>query len=110
MSAICDTHKKKVDFELLYNSVHRKFDQLEIRCGRENQYPAEGGLQDLRLSSSSSDQLERRCWNEEHVSERLGTPGRLLSSQGERERNTIMAIRVGVNMLQFCSFSNSLSL
>ena len=31
MSAICDAHKKKVDAELLYNSVHRKFNQLEIR-------------------------------------------------------------------------------
>ena len=31
MSAICDAHKKKVDVELLYNSVHRKFNQLEIR-------------------------------------------------------------------------------
>ena len=41
MSAICDTHKKKVEVELLYNSVHRKFNQLEIRCGRENQHPAE---------------------------------------------------------------------
>ena len=39
MSAICDAHKKKVDVQLLYNSVHRKFNQLEIRCGRENQHP-----------------------------------------------------------------------
>ena len=57
MSAICDAHKKKVDVELLYNSVHRIFsqfgdqtswgsDELEIRCGRENQHPG------LRLSSS----------------------------------------------------------
>ena len=38
MSAICDAYKK-VDAELLYNSVHRKFNQLEKRCGRENQYP-----------------------------------------------------------------------
>ena len=29
MSVICDAHKKKVGEELLYNSVHRKFDQLE---------------------------------------------------------------------------------
>ncbi len=43
MSAICDAHKKG-DVELLYNSVHRKFNQLEIRCGRENQHPAEGAL------------------------------------------------------------------
>ena len=46
----CDAHKKKVGVELLYNSVHRKFnplgirpvrrsDELEIRCGRENQHP-----------------------------------------------------------------------
>ena len=31
MSAICDAHKKKVYVELLYNSVHRKSNQLEIR-------------------------------------------------------------------------------
>ena len=40
MSAICDAHKK-VGVEQLYNSVHRKFNQLEMRCGRENQHPAE---------------------------------------------------------------------
>ena len=34
-------------------------------------------------------------------------PGPRLSSPGERERNAVMAIRVGVNMLQFCSVSNS---
>ena len=39
MSAICDAHKKKVDVEQLYNSVHRKFNLLEKRCGRENQHP-----------------------------------------------------------------------
>ena len=38
-----------------------------------------------------------------------GSPGHELSSPGERERNTVMAIRVGVNMLQFCSVSSSLS-
>ena len=40
MSAICDVQKKMVGVELLYNLVHRKFNQLEIRCGRENQHPA----------------------------------------------------------------------
>ena len=78
MSAICDAHKK-VGVELLCNLVHRKFNQLEIRCGRENQHP-----------------------------ERLGPPGPRLSSSVERERNTVVAIGVGVNMLQFCSVSNSL--
>ena len=38
-----------------------------------------------------------------------GPPGPRLSSLGERERNVVMANRVGVNMLQFCSVSNSLS-
>ena len=44
MSAICDAHKKKVGIELLYNSVHRKFNQLEI-SGRENQHPERLGPQ-----------------------------------------------------------------
>ncbi len=43
MSAICDANKKKVDVELLYNSVHRNFNQLEIRCGRESQHPERPG-------------------------------------------------------------------
>ena len=41
MSAICDAHEKKVDVELLHNSVHRKFNQLEMSWGRESQHPAE---------------------------------------------------------------------
>ncbi len=44
MRAICDGHKKKVDVELLYNSVHRKLKELETRCGRESQHPAEWAL------------------------------------------------------------------
>ena len=38
-----------------------------------------------------------------------GPPRSRLSSPGERERNAVMAMRVGVNMLQFCLISNSLS-
>ena len=30
--------------ELSFNWVHRKFNQLETRCGREKQHPAEGAL------------------------------------------------------------------
>ena len=74
MSVICDAHKKKVVVELLYNSVHRKFNQLEVRCGRENQHPAE--------------------W----------APGPRLSNPGEWERNAVMANRVEVNMLQSVPF------
>ncbi len=49
MSAICDAYKKKVDVEKLYN-------------------PGE----DKKSGSWGSDQLEKRCWNVEHVPERLG--------------------------------------
>ena len=66
MSAVCDAHKKKVGVELLYNSVHRKFNQLDIRYGRENQHP-----------------------------ENLGLMATGLSSTREQERNAIMARRVG---------------
>ena len=45
MSAICDAHKKKVGVKLLYKSVHRKFDQLEIRYSRENPHTREAGPQ-----------------------------------------------------------------
>ena len=80
MSAICDAHKKKVDVELLNNSVHKKFNQLV-----------------------------RRCWIEEHVSEMLGpqVPGWAAQENGKETR--LWPIEWGVNMLQFCSVSNSLS-
>ena len=47
MSVICDAHKKKVDVERLYNpgedrkSGSWRSDELETRCGRENQHPVE---------------------------------------------------------------------
>ena len=88
MSVICDAHKKKVYVELLYNSEHRKFNQLEIRCGRENQHPREAG-----------------------------PPGPRLSSPGERGKKTLLwpiwsiwcTMANMVNMMHFCSVSNSLS-
>ena len=43
------------------------------------------------------------------ASREAGPPGPRLSSPGEWERNAVMTNRVGVNMLQFCSVSNSLS-
>ena len=72
--------------ELLYNWVHRKFNQfwrsenLEKRCGRESQHPVES-------------------W----------APGLRLSSPGKQERNADGHKSGEVNMLQFCSVSNSLS-
>ena len=56
-----------------------------------------------------SDQLERRCWIKEHVPERLGpqAPGWAAQENGKEKR--LWPIEWGVNMLQFCSVSNSLS-
>ena len=58
-------------------------------------------------AAGSSDQLKKRCWNDKHVPAEAGPPGPRLSNPGERERNAAMVRRVGVNMLQFCSVSNS---
>ena len=81
----CDAYKKKVYVELLYNSV-KTGSQLVWRPR----------------------QLERRCWIEEHVPERLGPQAPGWAAQ-ENGKETLMAIRLGVNMLQFFSVSNSLS-
>ena len=43
------------------------------------------------------------------MSQRGWAPGPRLSSPGERGGNAVMANRVGVNMLQFCLISKSLS-
>ena len=76
---------RRVDVKIFYNSVHRKFNELGIR--RVGDKMLEWGT----------------CPRE------AGPPGPRLSSPGERERNAVMAIRVGVNMSQFCSVSISLS-
>ena len=74
----CEAHKKKVDVELLYNLVHRKFNQLETRCGRESQHPAElvlrPPIEQLQFgdqTSWGSDELEIRCGRENQPPERL---------------------------------------
>ena len=75
-----------VGVELLYNSVHRKFKRV------------------LGISWVGDKMRQRKPAPRE-----AGPPGPRLSSPGEQERNAVMAYRVGVNMLQFCSVSNSLS-
>ena len=67
MSAICYAHKKKVDVELLYNSVQFG-DQTSWTqdAVEKSQHPAEGALWPP-IESWGSDELERRCWIEEHV-------------------------------------------
>ena len=77
--------------ELLYNSVKTgiqlvletrswRSDELETRCGRGGQHPAES-------------------W----------ALGPLVEQPWRTRKTALMAIRVGVNILQFCSVSNSLS-
>ena len=61
-------------------------------------------------ATGSSSQLEKRCWNENHVPAETGPPGTLLSSPGERERKSVIARRVGSSICcSLCSVSNSLS-
>ena len=78
-----------------YNSVHRKFDQLEIRCGRENQHPAEGALRP-RLSSCS--------WREDAgmrtMSQRGGAPRRTGKKQsyGHKCGGQYVAVLFGLQL------------
>ena len=60
------------------------------------------------LISWGSDKLEKRCGRENQHPERLGpkAPGWAALENG---KETLMAMRVRVSMLQFCSVSNSLS-
>ncbi len=78
----CDAHKKKVGVELLYNSVNT------------------GSQAVCRQNPLVKNAVEKAN------TQQSGPPGLRLSS---RERNAVMANRVGVNMLQFCSVFNSLS-
>ena len=76
----CDACRKLVDVKLLYNPSDRKFRSVGEKMLEWEPCPNRG-------------------W----------APRPRFSSPGERERNAVIAIRVGVNMLQFCSVSNSLS-
>ena len=79
--------------------------QLEIRCGRENQHPTEWALRTPNWAVAVREKVLE--WGP--CPREAKPPGPWLSSPGEQEKNTVMALRVGVNMLQFCSVSNSLS-
>ena len=61
----------------------------------------EGGVELLYNLVKTGSQL---VWRPDPLVTRCGR-----ESTGERERNAVMANRVGVNMLQFCLVSNSLS-
>ena len=73
----CEAHKKKVDVELLYNSVNTGIqlvwrpDQMETRCGRESQHPAEGALRPP-IEQLGIRRVGEKILEWEHVLERLG--------------------------------------
>ena len=61
-------------------------------------------------ATGSSDHLERRCWNENHVLAEAGPPGPRLSRPGEQERKSVIARTVvGSISCSLCLVSNSLS-
>ena len=66
MSAICDAHKKKVGVELLYYSVQfgdqTSWRQDAVEKASTQQRESSGPW--LSSCSWRSDELERRCWNE----------------------------------------------
>ena len=73
---------RRVDVKLLYNPGDRKIrsvgDKISWRSDAvEKTCTQQRGLSGPRLSSWSSGQLERRCWNEEHDPESLGPLGPL---------------------------------
>ena len=102
-----------VDVELLYNSVHRKFKEfgdqtsLERRCDRESQHPAKGALRPPINRSLEIRELEKWCCREKSTQQK--GPQAPAWAAKENGKETLMAIRVRFNMLQFCSVSNSLS-
>ena len=78
-------------------------EKLETRCGRESHHPAERAL---GTPSEFGDPLVTRCGRESpHPAERAPRPP---VEQLLRTRKT-QRWWVGVNMLQLCSVSNSLS-
>ena len=100
--------------ELLYNSVKTgsqlvwRLESLERRCGGEKQHPAEGALGTPNWAIWGSEVLEKWCCRENSTQLRAGPPRPPDEQHQENGKETLMAIRVGVNMLQLCSVSNSL--
>ena len=80
-----------VGVELLYNSLHRKFNQFRDKKSWRNDTvektaSSRRGPRDPRLSSWRSDELEIRC-GRENQNQASWAPDPRLSSPRERERN-----------------------
>ena len=72
-------------------------DELETICGRESHHPVEEAL---GAPSSFGDPLVTRCGRERQHSAESWAPGPPVEHQENEKDTTLMAIRVGVNMLQ----------
>ena len=74
-----------VGVELLYNSVHRKFNESWRNDAVEKTAPSRRGPRDPRLSSRGSDELEIRCSRENQHPEKLGpqAPGWVAQENGK---------------------------
>ena len=114
-SMIKTCHSKGVGIELLHNSVHRKFNQFGDQTSWRQDAVEKASTQQREPSGPrlmrvwGSEEMEKWCCRENSTQQRAEPLGLQLSSPGEWERNAVMANRVEVNMLQFCSVSNSLS-
>ena len=86
----------------------QKVRELEIRWGRESHHPTEGAI-GTPSEFWKPEPLVTRCDREIQRSAESWAPGSPVEHQENKKDTTLMAIRVGVNMLQFCSVSNSLS-
>ena len=99
--------------ELLYNSVRTGSQRVgDQRTWRED--VVEKATTQQKGPSGPPASLETRPVGEkmlewEHVPERLGPRAPGWAVQENKKDTTLMTIRVGVNILQFCSVSNSLS-
>ena len=78
-------------------SVSWRTDDLETRSGRESHHTAEGALGD---PSSFGDPLVTRCGRESQHSAESWAPEPPVEHQENEKDTTLMAIRVGVNILQ----------
>ena len=95
MSAICDAHKKKVGVELLYNSVHRKFNQFWRPDAVEKASTQQREPSGPQLISWGSDELEIRCSRENQHPERLGPQAPGWAAQENRKETWLWPIEWG---------------
>ena len=96
--------------ERLYNWVHRKFKQFGDKMRYRKPAPSKGNPQASDLLVWRPDQLEIRCSRENSTQERAGPRASGWASQENGKETRLWPKEFwGVNVLQFCLVSNSLS-